>query len=138
MKKENEKIIAIYNNLSLEEKRLFDKNKYIYIYTKSDLYLKIGSKKYRQNDYFQMPNHTLVDDDLMLIADGCKQILEGIGLTPRKPFLNLGIIGFNRLFELFHFEVLKVETKTTPKGYLDKMILKHLVNDDIVEYYNLV
>lgn len=137
MGKVNEKIIAIYNNLSLEEKQLFDKNKYIYIYSKSNLYLTIGPEKYRKIDCFQMPIHTL-DNDVVSIADGCKQILEGIGLTPGKPFRNLGISGFNRLFELFHFETLKVETTRTTKGYLDKMILKHFINDDIIEFYNLV
>lgn len=75
----------------------------------------------------------------MLIDDGCKQILEGIGLTPEKPFQNIGISGFNRLFEIFHYEVIKVETAITPKGYLDKMTLKHFISDDIIiEYYNMV
>lgn len=138
MKKLNEKIAAIYNNLSLEEKQLFEKNKFHYICSKADLYLKIGPEKYRQSDYFQMSIGTLDDDSFILIADGCRQVLEGIGLVPESPFQNLGISGFNRLFELFHFETLKVETIITPKGYLDKMTLKHFINDDIIEYFNFV
>lgn len=138
MDKTNEKIVVIYDNLSFEERQLFDKNKYTYIYLKAQYYLEIGPEKYRQSDYFHMPIHTLDNYETMSIADGCKQILEGIGLTQKKPFQNIGVSGFNRLFEIFHYEVIKVETTITSTGYLDKMTLKHFINDDIIQYYNLV
>jgi hypothetical protein len=103
------------------------------------MYLKMGPEKYRRQDFFSMPDIEWQEGDLEVIAVGCRQILEGKGFTPEKPFTGLDITGFRQLFSLFHFEKTARETSKPAKGkFLDKIEMQHLVDGGKVTYYNLV
>jgi hypothetical protein len=139
MFKQLERMNKLMNALSEEERKLFTENRFPYILTKADLYLKIGPEKYRRQDFFGMPDMEWDNDELKVIADGCRQILEGKGFTPEKPFVGLDIRGFTQLFSLFHFEKIGRETSNPGEGkFLDKIKMRHVVDGGEVTYYNLV
>ena len=142
MKKEIELLDKIMDAMTGEEQELALENRFAYIFTKANRYLKVGPEIYRKDDFFKQPFIKLSQEELALIESGCKQILQGKGLTSENPFTGLHIGGFYRLFELFHFktesqQMASMNTKAQ-KGILDKMYLKHLVDDSKVAYYNLV
>lgn len=127
------------NALSEEERNLFTENRFPYIFTKADLYLRIGPEKYRRQDFFGMLDIRWENDELEVISDGCRQILEGTGFTPEKPFIGLDVMGFSQLFSLFHFEEIGRETSKPVAGkFLDKIKMSHVVEGGEVTYYNLV
>ena len=134
-----ERMNKMTDALSEEERKLFTDCRFSYIFTKADLYLRIGPEKYRRQDFFGMPDIEWDKDELEIIEDGCRQILEGLGFTPEKPFTGLGVTGFRQLFELFHFEHSGRETTSPGSGkFLDKMKMRHLMDGGEVTYYNLV
>jgi hypothetical protein len=142
MNEEIELLDKIMDAMTSEEQELALDNRFAYIFTKAHRYLKVGPEIYRKDDFFEQPSIKLSKEELALIESGCKQILQGKGLTAENPLTELHIGGFYRLFELFHFktesqQMASMNTKAQ-KGILDKMYLKHLVDGSEVAYYNLV
>lgn len=134
--KEFEQLLDTLNN---EEKELFLKNGYSYIYSKAKLFLKLGLKKYLFNDFSEIDISDLDDEDFEILNDGCKQILKGRGLSPEKPFENLGVLGFAKLFEIFHFSSSRIETmKPEPMKFIDVMSVEHFVEGRKAKYFNLI
>lgn len=134
-----ERLDLIWDSLSEEERKLYTDSRFPYIITKAHLYLRIGPDKYRNQDFFHMPDQEWNDDELELIADGCRQILEGRGFDAGKPLTGLGVEGFSKLFHLFHFEIIGRETSSPGTGkFLDKMIFRHVMEGGEVTWYNLV
>lgn len=129
-------------NFSKELDEIAEQNQFYYIYAKAEMYLKMGPDAYRKGDFFQMPDIDLPQDLLDLIEIGCKQILEGKGLTKDNPFTGLGISGFYRLFELFHFDRLSRNSYYLEKeengGIIDEITFQHVMNKNEGTYYNLV
>jgi len=132
----------LYNTFTDDVKAIADNNRFPYIHTKADIFLKSGPEIYRKNDYFKMPAESWDDDAIKLITKGCQQILEGKGLTEENPFTELVIDGFYNLFRMFHFESksritkrIKIEGKT---HFIDIIDFKHLVDQSIVTYCNMV
>jgi hypothetical protein len=139
MRRMMERMDRLMDGLSEEEKRLFSENRFPYILSKADLYLRIGPEKYRSKDFFGMPDVEWNKDELEIIADGCRQIQQGREFTPEKPFTGLDVMGFSQLFSLFHFENTGRETtRPGPGKFLDKMEMSHLMEGGKVTYYNLV
>lgn len=129
----------LLNELSVKEKELFATNGYGYIYSKAKLFLKIGPKEYLAKDFFEIDVSDLDEEDFEILKNGCEQILKGKGLTAENPFENLGVLGFAKLFEIFHFKVSRIETlKPDPMKFLDRMSVVHIVDGDEAEYFNLV
>lgn len=125
--------------LSIEEQELFVQSGYGYIYSKAKLFLKLGHKEYLATDFFEIDISNLVDEDFRILKNGCEQILMGRGLSPEKPFENLGVLGFAKLFEIFHFKNSRVETlKPDPMKFLDVMIVEHFVDGTKSKYFNLI
>lgn len=86
---------------------LFHQNHYAYIYSKAELYLRIGPDRYRKGDALGFPPLEWEEQEgekiYDLLESGCRQVLDFNGLTPEKAFKGLGIMGFNRLIWLLHF-----------------------------------
>lgn len=131
----------VLSKLSDKEVADLDLSRVGYIFSKAELFLKIGVEKYRASDAFGQPLFTY---EKHLLSDGCSQILKGFGLTQDRPLRNLGVSGFNNLFSMFHF---KLSSRTTKygfyieeervKGILDCITLEHVIDGHKVTYYNL-
>ena len=98
-------LISLMDQMSAEKQAIATENRFGYIYAKAALYLKIGPEKYRNKDFFSLPPIDLNEHELNAIECGCKQIMEGKGLSADDPLTGLGINGFYILFELFHFKI---------------------------------
>lgn len=141
MKNQLEMLDEVINNFSDEEKRLMDTNCFPYLFSKAWMYLKIGPEKYRKRDAFQQPPVDYDEEDFQILAEGCKQIINGVGMTEHKPFTNLDVLGFYGLFRLFHFDDVKRKTNHDfvyegKKGVLDCITLEHVIDGRQVVYYN--
>ena len=136
-KKNSERKIVAY-----DFRKNVDESKIGYIFAKAKLYLKLGPVIYRKNDFFKFPDNALDPETLAGIETGCKQIVEGKGLTIDNP-LTLEIDVCYRLLELFHFE--RTGNRQTKKikennqtRFLDSMEFQHIVDGSKVVYNNLV
>jgi len=135
-------LTILMNTMSNQKGEIALDNRFPYIHTKADLYLKIGPNKYRKQDFFNQPDINLNQEELKIIEDGCKQILEGKGILKEEPFIGLGIGGFRILFHLFHFDTISHKAKSVTiegkKGMLDEMHLEHVMDKQEIIYYNWV
>ena len=142
MNKENLAAFSIlFAKMTDEEKELMEKFRFGYIFFKAQLFLKIGPDKYRKDDAFQQPPIDFNSEDIEVLNDGCRQILNGVGLIPEKAFTNLDVSGFSALFRMFHFSSTSRETKygfilNGKKGVLDQITFQHLMDGSVVTYYN--
>ncbi len=131
----------IINQFSEKEKNLVDSNRFVYIFSKAWLYTKLGPEKYRKDDAFNQPPVDLDHEDLEVLANGCRQVLEGVGLTIEKPFTELDVMGFSALFRLFHFKNIQRKCKhgfifNGKTGALDSITFQHVIDGSKVVYYN--
>jgi len=131
----------IINQFSEKEKNLVDSNRFVYIFSKAWLYTKLGPEKYRKDDAFNQPPVDLDYEDLEVLANGCRQVLEGVGLTIEKPFTELDVMGFSALFRLFHFKNIQRKCKhgfifNGKTGALDCITFQHVIDGSKVVYYN--
>jgi hypothetical protein len=138
---QKEALIKVINQFSQEEKSVVESNRYGYIFSKAWLYSKLGPEKYRKNDAFNQPPSDFDKVDLEIIAHGCRQVLEGIGMTKEKPFTGLNVMGFSALFRMFHFQNVERQCKhgfmlNGKSGALDCITFQHLMDGSQVVYYN--
>ena len=124
-------------------KDLFYRNNYAYIYSKAELYIKLGPDKYRNGDALGYPLLEWVEQEgkeiYKLLDSGCRQVLEFKGLTPETAFGGLGISGFNKLIRLFHFDLEMQSADPLPGGgFIDRMDIKHTMMDISMTLYNKV
>ena len=141
MKKQLDILKEITANFSEEERLLMESNRFAYIFSKAWLFLKIGAEKYRKNDAFNQPPLDFDEEDLQILANGCQQVLQGIGMTEQKPFTDLNVLGFYALFRLFHLDYIGRETKHNyvfngKTGALDCITFEHIMDGTQVVYYN--
>lgn len=110
-----------------------------YIHFKSFSYLARGPEDYRQQDALDMPLESWSPAVLSLVAAGCRQILEWRGMEPAKPLTGIGIEGFCRLCDLFHFKVTVQKAQVLGNGLiLDAMQIQHVMTGEELTLYNLV
>ncbi len=110
-----------------------------YIHYKAYSYLARGPEAYRQQDGLGMPPEDASPDTLAILEKGCRLILEWHGIASERPLKGIGINGFYRLIELFHFDL--VVQRATPEKdgtILDKMLIKHVVTGEEMTLYNEV
>ena len=129
-----EKIEKVLSLMNSDEQEYCILNQFPYIFTKAELYLKIGPDKYRKEDFFQQPLLNLGTVDMESIRYGCEQIIEGRGFNYTTPLQGLGVSGFYSLMELFHFKFESRKTKYSfkyeeEKGALDIMTFTHQMDD---------
>ena len=129
-----EKIENVLSLMNSDDQEYCILNQFPYIFTKAELYLKIGPDKYRKEDFFQQPPLNLDTVDMESIRYGCEQIIEGRGFNYTTPLQGLGVSGFYRLMELFHFQFESRKTKYSfkyeeEKGALDIMTFTHQMDD---------
>lgn len=131
----------VISNFTEDEKQIMDANRFPYIFSKAWMYLKKGPEIYRKQDAFGEPSLDYDEEELQILADGCNQILRGIGMTEQKPFTNLDVFGFYNLFSLFHFNYVSRKTNHSfildgKSGALDCITFKHFIDDSTIVYYN--
>ena len=129
-----EKIEKVLSLMNSDDQEYCILNQFPYIFTKAELYLKIGPDNYRKEDFFQQPPLKLDTTDMESIRYGCEQIVEGRGFNFSTPLQGLGVSGFYRLMELFHFQFESRKTKYSfiyeeEKGALDIMTFTHQMDD---------
>ena len=133
------KLDELTTGFTKEQNDIFIENRFPYILSKADSYIKSGPELYRKEDAFAMPKEEWSDEDLSLIMDGCLQIMEGVGYTSDKPFKKLGIRGFNLLFTMFHFNCIKRKSNLLGSDRIqDETTFEHAMDRSRVTYYNLV
>lgn len=112
------------------------------IYTKAYYYLKLGANRYRNFDRFKFPSARWTYTEIKKLEIGCLQVLAGKGLSKEKPLTKLGERGFLRLFQLFHYDIIKVQpSKLKIKNkmwLLDEITLKNADDKTILTAYNMV
>ena len=141
MKKQLESLDEVISKFTEEEKNCVDSNRFAYIFSKAWMYSKVGPEKYRKDDAFKQPPSDFDDEDLEIIANGCRQVLEGIGMTKEKPFTGLDVMGFSALFRLFHFKNVARQCEhgfifNDKRGALDCITFEHVMDGSHVVYYN--
>jgi hypothetical protein len=110
-----------------------------YIHFKAYKYLKIGPDAYSSQDALGMPPQGAPPHLLALVEQGCRQIVDWRGISPETPLQGLGINGFYRLIEVFHFKVVgQSATFGDDDSVMDKMTIKHGVTGEEITLYNLV
>jgi hypothetical protein len=110
-----------------------------YIHFKAYKYLKLGPDAYSAQDALGMPPNGAPPPLLALVEQGCRQIVNWKGLSPERPLQGLGIKGFYRMIEVFHFKVSEQSATFGNDGnVMDKMTIKHSVTGEQIALYNLV
>ena len=129
----------ITKELNNQQMELFIKCKYPYIYNKAERFLELGASKYSVNDAFHLPSSDWSIKDIEHIDFGCEQIMKGKGFVADRAFENLGIRGFNLLFNMFHFKQLKRKTiRLSEAKMLDTITFIHVIDKSEVTYFNIV
>jgi hypothetical protein len=141
MQNEYLKLDLLFDSMTNQEKEYAIKNQLPYFFSKAYLFLKLGTEKYRLNDYLKQPSAEISAEELAIITLGCKQIIEGKGLFSYKPFMHLDVSGFSLLMHFFHF---KSESRNTThnvefegiKGVLDCINFVHLIDSRKARLFN--
>lgn len=134
----NDLMDEVMDGMSEELEEMAMVNRFPYFFSKAYTFLKRGPDAYRSQDAFGEPSTDLDAEDLALIESGCRQMMEGRGLTPEDPLRGLGIHGFYALFRLFHFSLVRQSAMPGEEGIIDRMRMRHMVDGGEVVYYNLV
>ena len=129
-----EKIEKVLSLMNSDDQKYCILNQLPYIFTKAELYLQTGPENYRREDFFEQPPLNLNTVDMDSIRYGCEQIVEGRGFNISRPLQGLGVSGFYRLMELFHFQFESRKTKYSfmyeeEEGALDIMTFTHKMDD---------
>lgn len=141
MKNQLQALDEVIRNFTEDEKQLMEANRFPYIFSKAWMYLKKGPNIYRKQDAFGEPSLDYEEEELQILAEGCNQILKGIGMTEEKPFTNLDVFGFYNLFRLFHFDYVSRKTNHSfiydgKTGALDCITFEHAIDQSQIVYYN--
>lgn len=138
---QTETLEKVIYRFSEEEEKLADLNRFAYIFVKAWLYIKLGPTEYSKDDAFNQPSSDTDEEVLEMLAKGCEQVTEGVGLTSENPFTGLNVVGFSALFGLFHFKNIKRKCKhgfilNNKRGALDCITFQHAMDESQVVYYN--
>lgn len=141
MKDLQKRLNRLFETMTDAEKELAIRSKYVYIFSKAELFLRSGYETYQKNDAFKQPDSNLTTDEIEILIDGCRQVIDGRGLTKERAFTNLDVAGFYTLMRLFHFEPISKETihgfeMKGIKGALDKITFKHIMDAETTTLFN--
>ncbi|HNW77101.1 MAG TPA: hypothetical protein PKJ28_09475 [Bacteroidales bacterium] len=125
--------------LTPELERLAIESFYEYIRTKAKHFIRTGHVNYTKGDAFGQPGLSLPETDHVLLLSGCDQVIRYRGLTPDTPFEGLGIGGFYRLMNMFHYEKVKQTIAANEEDhFLDKILFRHVVSGHEMVLFNKV
>ena len=128
-----------FKEITRKMERLMIENFYEYIRSKAKTFYLSGYKKYRRHDAFGQPAFRMTPRMQSLIKSGCWQVLDCKGLTPADPFDELGIPGFYRLMEMFHYKVVAQRIAKAGETFIiDEMHMVHTVMGQKMILYNKV
>ena len=135
----SKKLEKLFENLSDKEKELALQNRLPYIFTKASYFIIQGPKLYSEKDALMMPDDSYSNEDIENLNIGCKQLINGIGLTLDNPLKELGVRGCHKLFNLFHFKMVDQKAfKNKDGNFVDMMTFRHVADQKEITYYNLV
>ena len=135
----NDNLKKVIQNMSKKEIELALQNRFPYIFTKAYYFLLQGPKTYSEKDALHLPDESFKDSDLKIVKIGCEQLIKGIGFSSYSPLSNIGVRGCNKLFKLFHFEMVEQMVFKNNDGVsIDKMVFRHIVDQKKITYYNSV
>jgi hypothetical protein len=109
-----------------------------YVQTKAERFQELGADKYREEDFFNMPDQTWEPKRLEAVACGMAQLAKGRGFAPETPLENVGVAGFHALMATLQMRVKANRSHKEASGYLDTMALEHRVTQWKGVLYNLV
>lgn len=115
-------------------------NHFPYILTKAVIFLSSGANNYQKHDFFNEPSK-LDSSSVDRLKLGCKQIIEGKGLTAETAFSDLGISGLYQLMRMFHFKRTRKHTEYNYQGnstILDQITFQHRVDNRIITLFNKI
>jgi len=139
MKSVSKDLDILMKKLSDDDLKLLSNNRFPYVFTKAHFFLRDGPEAYKKIDAFNLPDNSFSNIDIENIKTGCKQILIGKGFRKEFPLEGIGIRGFYKLFELFHFEMInQISYKIHDVKSLDKITFEHKVDKSKIECYNIV
>lgn len=137
----NKQMQEVMDGMSPDYLAVAEENEFVYLFTKSFLYLRMGPDAYRRQDFFNRPAADTDPSEFGLIEDGCRQLLAGIGFTPDRPLTGLGISGFYALLDMFHFKLRRQSIAGRLQGrpgMLDRMEMEHVMNGNTCVLFNAV
>jgi hypothetical protein len=128
------------DSLSVEEQNILLNNDFHYIQAKAEIFLRIGSTKYRKSDALGEPRKTTSKAVLLDIKSVCNQIAEGLGFTSERCISEVDMRGFYAAMRMFHFEETDRQTKHCFNykgrvGALDVMTFAHLVRNSVARMF---
>jgi len=141
MEEKQDKLDILFDTMDLKTIDLAIENRFSYIFSKAELFLRLGVEKYRNDDFFKQPPENLSEEEIDILKAGCEQILIAKGLTEENPFMYLDVSGINAMMRMFHFDFFQRSTKYKvvidgKQGCLDKITFKHIVDNSEITYYN--
>lgn len=119
---------------------------WVYILAKIDLYLSLGTDKYRKLDALHMPDAAWDEDTLQEILCCFRQFAAGKGYRDDRPTENVSIGGFYAAMKTLHFSLVQ-QSVTLPKeeerhegqlAFVDKMLFKHAMFRQSLSLFNKV
>jgi hypothetical protein len=137
----NKQLQEVMDGMSPEYLAEAEENEFVYLFTKSFLYLRMGPEAYRRQDFFNRPAEDTDPSDLERIEAGCRQILGGVGFTKDRPLTGLGISGFYSLLNMFHFKLHRQSIAGRlegRQGMLDRMEMYHVMDGRTCVLFNAV
>ena len=140
--KNEKKLDLILDKLNEEEQIELIENQFIYLFSKAELFLRLGPEKYRKADFFKLPPLDSTLEELEILKLGCIQITDGKGFSESSPLTDMDVSGLNQLMRLFHFES---ESRSTNyqysfngvEGILDCITFKHIIDGRQAIMFNL-
>jgi len=78
---------------------------FVYLQVKARRYVKVGPEIYWRHDFFHRPEAGMHEEDLAALMHGMKQLADGVGAAPDRPFTGIGIRGFNDMRHTIHLEL---------------------------------
>ena len=137
----NKQLQEVMAEMSTEYLSLAEDNQFVYLFSKAFLFLKMGPAAYRRRDFFKQPSEDSSSEEIELINNGCRQILEGRGFSTDQPLTGLGISGFYALMDLLHFKLRRQSIAGRMegrRGMLDRMEMQHLMDERLSVLFNFV
>jgi hypothetical protein len=97
-------------------------------------YVEVGPETYRRPDFLHPPDADMSEEDRAVVLHNMSQLVKGIGTTPDRPFIGLGIRGLSDMAHTLYLEGLGQEIVGSVEGaLLDRMSCQHIVMSEVMD-----